>query len=223
MGKEKVKRYQEVVKFDSVIDLSDFRPGHKFEDQGRWGECVFGNNNPVTLELACGKGDYAIALAQRYPYRNFIGVDIKGERLWTGAHAVKELELNNVRFIRGRIDHINKFFGPDEVSEIWITFPDPFLKNRRRNRRLTHPEFLELYRQILTKDGVINLKTDSPELFEFTLEVIDSQNLRKILQIDDVYALDKVPELLEIKTYYENKHLDEGRTIRFVSFRLPPV
>ncbi len=220
MGKQKVKRYSEVVEFENVLDFSAFRPGDEAGQKGSWSTDVFGNSNPITLELACGKGDYAIALAARYPDRNFIGIDIKGERLWAGAGTATEASLPNVRFIRGRIDHIAQFFGKDEIDEIWITFPDPFLKNRRRNRRLTHPDFLEKYRQVLRKDGFINLKTDSPELFEFTNEVIESQGLEKRVHIDDVYALEETPELLQIKTYYEIKHLEEGRTIRFVSFRL---
>lgn len=218
MGKEKLKRYREVVQFENVIDFSGFRPGSEADQIGRWSDEVFENSNPITLELACGKGDYAIALAARYPDRNFIGIDIKGERLWVGAQQAIDQGLNNVCFIRGRIDHITQFFGKDEIAEIWITFPDPFLKNRRRNRRLTHPDFLNKYREVLREDGFINLKTDSPELYEFTNQVIEANQFEVRSRIDDVYALEETPELLQIKTYYERKHLEIGRTIRFVSF-----
>lgn len=220
MPKTKLKRYKEVQKFDNVTDLSHLRPGIKAERRGRWASEAFGNDQPLTLELACGKGDYALTLAERNPEHNFIGIDIKGERLWIGAGKALEEGLENVQFIRGQINLLNGFFSPGEIDEIWITFPDPFLSNRRRTRRLTHPRFLELYRQVLKPGGHIHLKTDSPELFAFTLETIAEEGHELLERIDDVYALPEIPELLKIRTYYENMHLEDSRTIRYLRFRL---
>lgn len=220
MAKNKLKRYGEIVEFKNVTDLSELRPGMEADLRGRWAAEIFGNPKPVTLELACGKGDYAVNLARLFPERNFIGIDIKGERLWVGSGTAQEQGLENVHFIRGRINFLPAIFATGEIDEIWITFPDPFLSNRRRTRRLTHPLFLDRYRQVLRPGGLIRLKTDSPELYAFTLETIASEGHEIIERIDDVYALPEVPELLRIRTYYENMHLEEGRTIRYVSFTL---
>lgn len=223
MGKAKLKRYQQVVRFKQVIDLSYLRPGDVHEHRGRWRASVFRNQNPIIAELGCGKGDYSLALARRYPDINFVGVDIKGDRLWKAAMRADGEDLPNLRFVRARVDHISQFFGPAELSEIWITFPDPFLKYRRRSRRMTAPNFLERYRQVLAPDGCIHLKTDSPELFEFTLETLEDEGLDEHIKtrIDDIYAAPDAPELLTaIQTYYEKMHLEKGRRIRYLSFTL---
>ncbi len=220
MSKNKLQRFQEIADFENVSDFSHFRPGMVSEHKEKWAKNVFGNDHPVTLELACGKGDYARALAAKDPARNFIGIDIKGDRIWVGAKAALQEELHNVHFIRGQINFLTSFFAAGEIDEIWITFPDPFLSHRRRSRRLTYPRFLDLYRQVLRPGGLIHLKTDSPELFAFTLETLAAQQHEIVTQVDDVYALKEVPELLRIRTYYESMHLEEGRTIQYVSFRL---
>ncbi|MCH8569129.1 MAG: tRNA (guanosine(46)-N7)-methyltransferase TrmB [Balneolales bacterium] len=221
MGKQKLRRYSEITEFENVHDLSTLRPGDTALRAGKWAMECFGNSRPIIIELACGKGDYALALAARFKEYNFIGVDKKGDRLWKGAVAAKEQGLDNVAFIRGSIKHLSQIFGPQEISEIWITFPDPYLKNRRRSRRLTAPGFLEIYARILKPDSLVHLKTDSPELFEFTTAVIEREKLDIKDIISDVYALNPIPELLAIQTYYEKMHLEENRTIRYVSFRLP--
>jgi tRNA (guanine-N7-)-methyltransferase len=220
MAKQKMKRYREVVNFENVSDFSGFRPGDRAEQAGKWASEVFGNDNPVVLELACGKGDYALGLAKLNPDVNYIGIDIKGERIWKGAGDALEQGLENVRFIRGRISYLDRFFAEAEVSEIWITFPDPFLKFRRRTRRLTHPRFLGLYKKVLSPGAPVHLKTDSPELYEFTRDTITRENLELISDHADVYALNPVPLWLQIRTYYEHMHLAEGRTIRYLKFRV---
>lgn len=222
MGKEKLKRYQEVVTFEHVIDLSGLRPGDQAEMRSSWKEEIFGNNAPVTAELGCGKGDYSLALARRFPERNFVGIDIKGDRLWKAAQQAAEEQPENLRLVRGRVDHITQIFGPAELDEIWITFPDPHLKFRRRTRRMTAPGFLERYRKVLAPGALLHLKTDSAELFEFTLETLAKEGLSGNIEqrIEDVYALDPPPELLRIRTYYEQKHLQEGRTIKYLRFTL---
>ena len=191
------------------------------ELKGHWAERCFQNANPVTLELACGKGDYAIGLAQRFPERNFLGVDIKGARIWRGAKTALELGLKNVAFLRTRIEQIALFFEPGEVDEIWITFPDPFLRNSKSNRRLTSPMFLKEYRKILKPGGHVHLKTDDPTLFEFTLEVLaEEKDVHIEYQDHDIYAKPLPMPELEIKTFYEKQHLAIGRTIKYVRFRL---
>ena len=223
MGKDKLKRYEEVVRFEQVIDLSYLRPGDIYEHRGRWSSSVFGNNHPIIAELGCGKGDYSLALARRYPDVNIVGVDIKGDRLWKAAQRADGDDLPNLRFVRARVDHITQFFGSGELSEIWLTFPDPYLKYRRRSRRMTAPNFLERYRQVLAPEGLIHLKTDSPELYAFTLETLEEEGLAHQLKrrIDDVYAVSDAPELLtSIQTYYETLHLEKGRRIKYLSFAL---
>ena len=173
MGKDKLRRFAENLTFECLVqpEFEDiFHKDHPLK--GRWHEDFFGNDNPVILELGCGKGEYTIALAERNPHNNYIGVDIKGARMWRGAKTATESGMGNVGFLRTRIEFINSFFGRDEVSEIWITFPDPQLKTRRAKKRLTSPLFLEYYARFLRPDGWINLKTDSQHLFGYTGEVI---------------------------------------------------
>ncbi len=220
MSKDKISRYLEVATLENVTDLSHLRPGDEIELRGRWSQTIFGNEAPVILELACGKGDYAIEMARRFPDKNFIGVDIKGERIWKGAKVALAENLTNVHFVRAQVEYLSQIFGRNEISEIWITFPDPFLKYRRRTRRLTHPRFIDRYRNVLKEGGLVHLKTDSPELFRFTLEVIQELELTLHERIDDIYALGTVPELLQIRTFYEQKHLREGRVIRFLVFEV---
>lgn len=188
--------------------------------KGQWA-AFFRNDHPLTLELACGKGDYTLALARRFPGRNFLGVDLKGNRIWRGAKTALEEPLPNVAFLRTQIDKLDQYFAPGEIAELWITFPDPFLRKSKSKKRLTHPRFLQLYQPLLAPGASINLKTDSPELYEFTREVTAACNCTLLEDIPDVYALPEVPPLLQIKTFYEGMHLSNGRTIRFLKFTLP--
>lgn len=219
MAKRKLERYRALNDLDIVIELEDYSPNTISKHRGKWCESVFGNEQPLILELACGKGDYTLALAERYPAINFVGVDIKGDRIWRGAVEASEKDLGNVRFLRIYIDHINNYFSNNEVDEIWITFPDPYLNEKKENKRLTSPVFLDRYRNLLKKGGRVSLKTDSPELFDFTLEVIKYQKLEIVSFVDDVHGTEHSVPNLDILTYYERKHIDEGKKIFFVSFR----
>ena len=220
MAKRKLQRYSELSDLDNVIELEDYHPETVSPHRGRWCERVFGNDNPLVLELACGKGDYSLNLARRYPDKNFIGIDIKGDRIWRGAVAAKEEQLENVRFLRIYIDYIQNYFGPGEVDEIWITFPDPYLGTGKISKRLTSPQFLQRYRGVLRNRGFVHLKTDSPELFDFTREVIVEQRLQVEAVVQDVHnEAHEVPDL-DILTYYEGMHLNDNRTIRYIRFRL---
>lgn len=225
--RNKLQKFAELLTFPNVYE--NFDPKHPqligaggmpVSLRGCWAEAHFKNDHPITLELACGRGEYTLGLARRYPGRNFIGVDIKGARIWKGAKIALEEGLDNAAFLRTRIEQVALFFAPEEIGEIWITFPDPFLKKGKANRRLTAPPFLRSYRQILKKDGLVHLKTDSPQLYEFTLEVLKEEpGVNLLYQNDDIYAAPlPVPEL-ELKTYYEKMHLEEGRKIKYVRFR----
>jgi tRNA (guanine-N7-)-methyltransferase len=213
MGQKKLQRFAEIETFPNVLIYPEGMPG-------RWGQ-FFKNDRPLTLELACGKGDYTLALARRYPERNFLGVDLKGNRIWRGAKTALEEPLPNAAFLRTQIDKLDRYFAPGEIAEIWITFPDPFLRKSKSKKRLTHPKFLQLFQPLLAPGATINLKTDSPELYEFTREATAACNCKVLEDIADVYALQQVPELLQIRTFYEGMHLENGRTIRFIKFALP--
>lgn len=218
MGKNKLQRYSDNKELDNVFEHTEFQD----EDvpKGEWSSHIFENDNPIILELACGKGEYTTSLAASNPDKNFIGVDIKGDRIWKGANRAKDLDLENVRFLRCFIDHLDEFFGSEEVSEIWITFPDPFLKKSKSNKRLTSPKFLDVYRKVAQKDAIVHLKTDSKPLFDFTTEVVTEQHLPVLKKIDDLYSESVIPDELSIQTYYEKKHLERGRTIQYIRFRL---
>jgi len=187
------------------------------EMQGHWHK-HFRNNNPITLELACGKGEYAVGLARMYPDRNFIGIDLKGNRLWRGATIAIEEGLKNVAFIRSQIDFLTYYFAPNEVAEIWITFADPQLEKPRK--RLTSPYFLPRFKEILNEKGLVHLKTDSPELYQYTLDRIAEEKLKLQFANDNIYMLpEQMPEW-DIKTYYEQMHLDKGLTIKYLRFEI---
>ncbi len=189
-----------------------------FPLRGQWGKEYFHNDNPIVLELGCGKGEYAVGLAQKFPDKNFIGIDIKGARMWTGACRAEDMGLKNVAFLRTNIELLPHFFGADEVSEIWITFPDPQMKKERK--RLTSTRFLELYREVLIPNGTIHLKTDSPFLYTYTHLLTELNKLETIVDTDDLYHSDIVTDILEIRTFYEQQWLDRGLTIKYISFKL---
>jgi tRNA (guanine-N7-)-methyltransferase len=218
-NKNKIKRIADVAKFENVIEYNDLRESER--PKGIWKSDIFQNQHPITLELACGKGEYTVELARRNPDRNYIGIDIKGPRIWLGAKTALEENLTNVRFLRMFIDHLHYYFDKDEVDEIWITFPDPYLKKKpRRSKRLTSSKFLDIYRKLLKEGGVIHLKTDSLVLFDFTLETISQEGCTILRRVDDVYRDAPDDDLLHIQTFYEKMHLKEGKTIYYVSFTL---
>lgn len=221
MGKNKLQRFAEIAEFDHVLELTDFQDGETEKPKGQWKKGVFENNQPIVAELACGKGEYTIGLATRYPEKNFVGVDIKGARIWKGAKRTLNRELDNVRFLRIYIDHLDEYFGRDEIDEIWITFPDPYPKWSDRNKRLTSAKFLAIYQKVLRKDGIIHFKTDSDSLFKYTLEVLEKEHCTILDLVEDVYSEREEDPLLTIRTYYEKKHLENGKTIKYVKFKLP--
>jgi tRNA (guanine-N7-)-methyltransferase len=188
--------------------------------KGKWRSEFFKNTHPIILELACGKGDYTLGMAKLSPEKNFIGVDIKGNRIWSGVRLARLDYLQNVGFIRDQIDKLNEYFAAGEVDEIWITFSDPFPKSREHKRRLTSQKFLNVYKQILKKDGIIHLKTDSDILYQYTKEVLSETASEIIKDYPDVYAMEKNDELFGIQTYYEKMHLKDNRTIKYLCFKL---
>ena len=207
--------------FDNVIqpEISDVS-GKDHPVKGRWNLSVFKNQNPLVLELGCGKGEYTVGLAVRFPGKNFIGVDIKGARMWRGAKTSNEQELTNVAFLRTRIEFINSFFKTDEVDEIWITFPDPHPGRRNSNKRLTSPFFLNSYRQFLKNNGLIHLKTDNIELNNYTNNIISHNNLVTMLATSDLYSGNISDDILSIRTHYEKIFLNEGFKITYIRFCL---
>lgn len=189
-----------------------------FPLKGRWHSEYFHNDNPIVLELGCGKGEYAVGLARKFPDKNFIGIDIKGARMWTGAGQAIRQGLKNVAFLRTNIELLPHFFAQGEVSEIWITFPDPQMKKVRK--RLTSTRFLELYREVLVADGLVHLKTDSPFLYTYTHLLAELNNFATIVDTADLYHSNYVSDILEIKTFYEQQWLDRGLSIKYICFPL---
>jgi tRNA (guanine-N7-)-methyltransferase len=187
--------------------------------RGNWGKEFFGNDNPIVIELGCGRGEYTVGLARRYPDKNFIGVDIKGARMWTGATEAIRDGLKNVGFLRTNIEIIDHFFAPGEVSEIWLTFPDPQMK--KHTKRLTSSLFLQRYRNIMLPDGIVHLKSDSNFMFTYTRYITEVNKLPVVSCIEDIYADGEAVEPLDIKTYYEQQWLSRGINIKYISFRLP--
>ncbi len=187
--------------------------------QGQW-HGYFKNNHPITLELACGKGEYAVGLARLNPNINTIGVDIKGNRIWRGAKTAIEEGLHNVAFLRTEIDKLTNYFAANEVSDIWITFPDPQLRLSKAKKRLTHPKFLRLYQQLLQPNGTINLKTDSPDLYHFTKTVINLFGLELLVDFDDAYNQPNIAQELHIKTYYESLDIAQSKRIHYLKFKI---
>lgn len=219
-NKNKIKRIADVATFENVIEYTDLTESER--PKGIWKSEILKNQNPITLELACGKGDYTIELARRNPGQNFIGIDIKGPRIWSGAKTALDEELSNVRFLRMYIDHLHYYFEKDEVDEIWITFPDPYIRKKpRQSKRLTSSKFLNIYRKVLKDGGVIHLKTDSLILFNYTLETIREEGCTILRRVNNVYRDAPDDNLLSIQTFYEKKHLKEGKIIQYVSFTLP--
>jgi tRNA (guanine-N7-)-methyltransferase len=223
MAKRKLKKFTEVSSFDNCFFLSfeQARDGG-LPLRGNWHKEYFENNNPIVLELGCGKGEYTVGLAKRFPNKNFIGVDIKGNRIWTGAKTAIEEKMSNVAFIRTRIDFIDTCFANNEVDEIWITFPDPQPQKTRVRNRLTNMMFITRYQKILKEGGLINLKTDNEPFYEYTKEVVEENKFEVLDSTNDLYAdIEKRDEVLtSIKTYYEKKFSDLGFKICYLKFRV---
>jgi tRNA (guanine-N7-)-methyltransferase len=213
MAQKKLIRFAELETFSNVLQYPVAMPG-------TWAG-YFENHNPIVLELACGKGEYTLGLASIYPGKNFIGIDVKGNRLWVGAKKAIQHNLKNVAFLRIQIDRITEFFGTEEVDEIWITFPDPQLRVSKSKKRLTHPKFLRLYYQVLVPGGKIHLKTDSPDLYHFTKKVIGMYGCTLHKDLDDVYAEPGIGKELQIITYYESLDIAQSRRVHYLCFSLP--
>lgn len=215
MGQKKLIRFEEIKTFRNVLQ-------YPLDMQGKWNE-FFKNNNPIILELGCGKGEYTIALSEKNPKINYLGIDQKGNRLWVGARKALAKELSNAAFLRIQIDHITEYFSRDEISEIWITFPDPQLRISKARKRLTHPKFLRLYSQFLKAAGIIHLKTDSPDLYNFTKTVINMYGCTLVHDIPSIYSERQISEELQIKTYYETLDIAGSKRIHYLCFSLPEI
>ncbi|MBE2274300.1 MAG: tRNA (guanosine(46)-N7)-methyltransferase TrmB [Flavobacteriales bacterium] len=224
MGKNKLARFAENKTLPNVFQPTRDEALNNFHLKGKWRSEVFKNQNPIVLELGCGKGEYSVGLAKAFPEKNFIGIDIKGARFWFGAKEAIENNLNNAAFLRTQIELVDCFFDRDEVDEIWITFPDPQIKYRRTKHRMTHPDFLERYKKILKKDGIMHLKTDSEFLHGYTLGLLQGAGHEIISAHHDIYGAPEyepgTPLLREIKTYYEGLFSAKGKTITYIKFRI---
>ncbi|MBU8883176.1 tRNA (guanosine(46)-N7)-methyltransferase TrmB [Flavobacteriaceae bacterium JJC] len=224
MGKNKLARFAENKTLPNVFQPTREEALDNYHLKGKWRSEVFKNQNPIVLELGCGKGEYSVGLAKSFPEKNFIGIDIKGARFWFGAKEAAEKNLDNVAFLRTQIELVDCFFDKDEVDEIWITFPDPQIKYRRTKHRMTHPEFLDRYRKILKKDGIIHLKTDSEFLHGYTLGLLQGQGHEILSAHHDIYGAPEyepgTPLLREIKTYYEGLFSAKGKTITYIKFKI---
>ena len=219
MGKNKLKKFDEMDRMDIVFQYpwAELQQAG-FPLRGRWHEAFFKNENPIVLELGCGKGEYTVGLADADPQRNYIGIDIKGARMWTGARRATDTGMSNVAFVRTDIELLPYFFAPGEVDEIWITFPDPQMKKVRK--RLTSTRFLDLYRKVLRDGGHINLKTDSPFLYTYTSILCRENGIIPDADTDNLYASELVDDILSIRTYYVQQWLDRGLTIKYLRFPL---
>lgn len=215
MGQKKLQRFAEVSNFSNVLEFPE-------DMKGKW-NAFFKNDNKILLELACGKGEYAVSLGRLFPEKNFIGVDLKGNRIWVGAKKALSEKLDNVAFLRTQIDAIENYFTEKEVSEIWITFPDPQLRTAKAKKRLTHPKFLRLYHQFLIPGGLIHLKTDSPDLYQFTKQVIDMYDCVLHNDISDVYKNETILPELNIKTHYELLDISQSNRVHYLCFSLPAI
>ena len=213
MGQKKLIRFEELNTFSNVLQFPK-------DTAGKWKK-FFNNENPITLELACGKGEYAVGLARLYPHTNLIGVDLKGNRIWAGAKKALQENLSNVFFLRTQIDMAGEYFAKDEIAGIWITFPDPQLRRSKAKKRLTHPVFLRIYKQFLIPGGLIHLKTDSPDLYLFTKLVIELYGCTLHKDLGDVYKEEGIGEELKIKTHYESLDIAGSNRIHYLCFSLP--
>lgn len=221
MSKGKLEKFEEVSAFKNTLELTDFQHDESRKPKGRWNREIFQNDHPVVCELACGKGTYTLELARRNPNKNFVGIDIKGDRIWKGAKQALEEGLENVRFLRIYIDHLDEYFAPGEINEVWITFPDPYPRRPDRSKRLTSAKFLNIYQQVFTPGAPIHLKTDSNSLFNFSKTSVEQFGCQIDEVVEDIYKDTPDSELLTIKTHYEKRWLEEGKSIKYMRFKLP--
>ena len=220
MGKNKLQKFDDLAGYPHVFQFPFAALKEKgFDLKGQWNKMFFKNNNPIVLELGCGKGEYAVGLAKMYPQKNFIGIDIKGARMWTGAKQSLQENIANVAFLRTNIELIHYFFAAGEVSEIWITFPDPQMQKVRK--RLTSSRFIELYKQILVENGSIHLKTDSNFLYTYTKELVKLNNLPVVDDTNDLYRTHAGNPILSIRTFYEQQWIERGLNIKYLHFSCP--
>jgi tRNA (guanine-N7-)-methyltransferase len=221
VSKNKLQKFADMSGYPHVFQYPySILKENGFEMQGRWNELFFKNDRPIVLELGCGKGEYTVGLAKLFPDKNFIGVDIKGARIWSGAKQALEEQLPNVAFLRTHIELIAQFFAAGEVSEIWITFPDPQMS--KVNKRMTSTRFMRLYREILKENGIIHLKTDSHFMFTYTTEMVKVNQLPVLVQTNDLYHSNLADDILSIQTYYEQQWLNRGLDIKYIQFVLEP-
>ncbi|NEV94706.1 tRNA (guanosine(46)-N7)-methyltransferase TrmB [Psychroflexus sp. YR1-1] len=223
-SKNKLKRFQENEVFENVVQPTRSEIVEEtYAYKGKWKQEFFKNNNPLVLELGCGKGEYTVGLARRNPDTNFLGIDIKGARFWRGAKTALEDNMTNVGFLRTQIELVDQVFAEGEVDEIWITFPDPQIKWKRTKHRMTNPEFLEKYKTILAKDGIVHLKTDSEFMHGYTLGILEGLGHDIIYAHHDIYVNHEAPEeVVGIQTFYEQQYLDKKKSITYLKFRLKP-
>ena len=221
-SKNKLKRFKENETFNNVFQPTrEDVVSNSFSLLGKWNSDFFKNDNPIIIELGCGKGEYSVGLAERYPDKNFVGIDIKGARFWRGAKTAVDEKLHNVAFVRTQIELINHIFADGEVSEIWITFPDPQIKYKRTKHRMTNSQFLQLYKKILKPDGVVNLKTDSEFMHGYTLGVLHGEGQEVLYANHNVYKNEGAPsEVTEIQTFYEKQYLEINKSITYIRFKI---
>lgn len=209
MGRHKLKKFAEIEEFENVFSKPE-------NLKGKWRKEVFGNDGAIVVELGCAHGDYARALGEKFPKKNFIGIDRKGDRLWSAS--VKAGDAKNVVFCWCEAEHLEEYFGDGEIDEVWITFPDPYPKPCKANRRLISPRFLGIYKKVVKRGGVVHFKTDNEALFDYSVETLEEAKLGGLEVVRDVHGMEKVPELLQIKTFYEKKFIDEGKPIFYLQF-----
>lgn len=217
MGKNKLQKFDDMAGYPHVFQYPfSTLQEEGFDMKGHWNELFFKNDHPIVLELGCGKGEYTVGLGKLFPEKNFIGIDIKGARMWSGAKEALENGMKNVAFLRTSIELISYFFAPGEISEIWITFPDPQMK--KTNKRLTSTRFMRMYREILSGEGIIHLKTDSNFMYTYTCEMVKANHYPVLFSTNDLYHSDLADTILSIKTYYEQQWLDRGLNIKYIRF-----
>ena len=221
-SKNKLRRFKDNETFINVIQPSrEEVVDETFAYKGKWNELFFKNQNPIIVELGCGKGEYSVGLAQKYPDKNFIGIDIKGARFWRGAKTAIEENIKNVAFLRTQIELIDQVFGKNEINEIWITFPDPQIKYKRTKHRMTNPEFLDKYKRVLKEDGIIHLKTDSEFMHGYTLGLLEGMHYEILYSHHDIYVNHEASkDVVGIQTFYEKQYLEQKKPITYLKFKL---